>query len=103
MEKPEIVIGDFKVRKIDAMNWQVFERRELKAGRADVKSREGEIDWVALPAYFGTLKPAIAKVRNLYIERKIDASSLDELIGEIERLDAKFAKMLDAAGEKAVS
>jgi len=63
MEKPEIVIGDFKVRKIDAMNWQVFERRELKAGRADVKSREGEI----------------------------------------ERLDAKFAKMLDAAVEKAVS
>jgi hypothetical protein len=103
MEKPEIVIGDFKVKKTDAMNWQVFELRELKAGRAGTKSREGEVDWVALPAYFGTLKPAIVKVRNLYIERKIDVSSLDGLIGEIERLDAKFAKMLAKAVEKAAS
>ncbi|MBR3158429.1 MAG: hypothetical protein IKF14_05235 [Atopobiaceae bacterium] len=55
MGKTEIVVNDeWKIVKIDACNWQVFNKREIgKPIKKDVKSRAGEVDWVALPAFFG--------------------------------------------------
>ena len=97
VEKTEITIGDFMVRRVDSMNWQVFERRELKAGRVDRRSREGEVDWVGLPAYFGTLAPAVAKVRSIYVERGIETGSLDDALARMAELDAEFTKALGKA------
>ena len=97
MKKPEIVIGDFMVKRVDSMNWQVFERRELKAGRADRRSREGEVDWVGLPAFYGTLAPAVAKVRSIHAERGIETGSLDDALARMAELDAEFMKTLGKA------
>ena len=60
MERTEIQLHDnWKVVRIDSMNWQVFQLREIKEShKPDTKSRAGEIDWVGLPAYFGTVAAA---------------------------------------------
>lgn len=54
-EKTEIVVNDeWKIVKADSMNWQVHQKREIKkSNNPNVKSRAGEVDWVALLAFFG--------------------------------------------------
>lgn len=54
-EKTEIIVNDeWKIVKADSMNWQVHQKREIgKSNNPNGKSREGEVDWVALPAFFG--------------------------------------------------
>lgn len=42
MAKPEIVIGDLKIVRVDKLNWQVFELREIGKAKPGTKSREGE-------------------------------------------------------------
>lgn len=99
MEKTEIIVGDLKVKRVDSMNWQVFERREIKESRNPNggKSRAGEVDWVALPAFFGTLKPAVMRARVIHRERGLDAGDLDGAVKQLGRLDAEFEKKLDEA------
>lgn len=62
MEKTEVIVSDdWKFVHVDAMNWQVFQRREIGAPRGKSKdgaSRVGEMDWVALPAFFGNAEGA---------------------------------------------
>ena len=105
MARPEIIAGDWKFKKIDSLSWQVFERREIrKCNNPNTKSREGEVDWVGMPAYFGTLKPALMKARELNRERKLGTSDLDAAIARIEASDRAFekavAKALAEAGLK---
>lgn len=97
MDKQEIVIDDtLKVVHMDSMNWQLFEKREIKASN-NPKARVGEVDWVALPAFFGTLKPALVKARDIYRERKLDAATLDAAIEQLEALDRKFVREVKKA------
>lgn len=64
MERTEILLHDeWKVVRIDSMNWQVHQLREIKeTKKPGVKKRAGEIGWVALPAYFGSLPAAAGYV-----------------------------------------
>ena len=48
--RTEIELGKWKVKRIDRMNWQVFELREIK-DKPGAK-RAGEVDWVGCPAFF---------------------------------------------------
>lgn len=59
-EKTEIIINDtWKIVHADSMNWQVHQKRELKkSNNPNGKSRAGEVDWVALPAFFGKVDGA---------------------------------------------
>ena len=54
-EKTEITINDeWKMVHVDSMNWQVFQKREMgKSNNPNLNHRAGEVDWVALPAFFG--------------------------------------------------
>ena len=98
MENKEIIVGDFMVKRIDSMNWQIFERREIAENKNPKKNkRVGEIDWVALPAFYGTLKPALVKMKELHRERGIVSGDLNAAISAIERADAVFTKMVDKA------
>lgn len=57
MERTEIEFGQWRVKRIDSMNWQVFQLREVKANHN--AKRAGETDWMACPAYFGKLEYAL--------------------------------------------
>lgn len=98
-DKQEIVIDDtLKVVHVDRLNWQLFEKREIKASNnPKTKARVGEVDWVALPAFFGKLEPALVKARDIYRERKLDAATLDAAIEQLEALDRKFVREVKKA------
>ena len=98
MEKTEIIVGAWKVKRIDSTNWQVFELREIGKAKPGTKSREGETDWVGLPAYYATLLPALERCKELNRARKLPRSLvLDDVIDAIARLDEKFLKALKKA------
>lgn len=98
-EKQEIVIDDtLKVVHVDSMNWQLFEKRAVTENSNPAKNkRVGEVDWMPLPAFFGTLEPALAKARDIYRERKLDAATLDEAVKQLEALDRKFVREVKKA------
>ena len=60
MGKTEIIVNDnWKIVKMDSLNWQVHEKRLIgKPSKASSKSREGKVDWIGLPAFF--CKPDLA-------------------------------------------
>ncbi len=104
MEKSEIIAGPWMIKRIDSSNWQVFEHREIKENRnKNTKSRAGEVDWVGLPAYYGTLLPAITKAKELNRVRGLDERmDLKSAIKRIDELDREFEsavkKTLKAVG-----
>ena len=100
MDKTEIIIGDFMVKRIDSLNWQLFERRQIKS--KNPKARNGETDWMPIQAFFGTLKPALIKAKELNRARGIVSGDLNAAIAAIEKADADFIKQVDKA-LKAVS
>ena len=53
----EIELGKWKVKRLNELNWQVYELREIKDG--PMSKRGGETDWVKCDAYFGKLENAI--------------------------------------------
>ena len=59
--RTEIIINErFKIAHVDALNWQAFEYREIgKPKDASKPSREGEHDWVSLPAFFSCPEHAL--------------------------------------------
>jgi len=104
MDKQEVTINErFKVVHVDSMNWQLFERREIKRGdrSGKGKSRVGEIDWIALPAFFGTLRAALAKAKELNRDRNLPDCGMAEAVDSIGKLDAAFMKQLDRALKEA--
>ena len=100
MDKTEIIVGDFMVKRIDSLNWQLFERRQIKDNHKT--KRGGETDWMPIQAIFGTLKPALVKAKELNRARGIVSGDLNAAIAEIEKADADFIKQVDKA-LKAVS
>lgn len=104
MEKTEIVIGDFMVKHVDKLYWQLFERREIgESNNPNTKARVGEVDWMALLAFYGTLKPALVRLRAIYRERGLESAELSNAVRQLERLDADFEAKLGEALRKAVS
>ena len=98
MDKKEIIVGDFKIKRIDSLSWQVFERREIgKSNNPNTKSREGEVDWVGLPAYFGTLVPALVKAKELNRNDKMASGELKDAIASIEKADEEFLEAVKKA------
>lgn len=98
MEKTEIIIGDLKIVKVDKLNWQIFELREIKKQiNPNCKSREGETDWMPHQAFFGTLKPALVKAKEINRGRNIPTGDLNAAIAAIEKADADFIKQVDKA------
>lgn len=95
MAKPEIVIGDLKIVRIDSLNWQVFELREIK-DKGNTK-RAGETDWMALPAFFGNIKHALVYAKEYNRIRNIDATDLDAAVKRIAYLDAQFIDAMNKA------
>ena len=100
MDKTEIIIGDFMVKRIDSLNWQLFERRQIKDNNKT--KRGGETDWMPIQAFFGTIKPALVKAKELNRARGIISGDLNAAIAAIEKADADFIKQVDKA-LKAVS
>ena len=100
MDKTEIIIGDFMVKRIDSLNWQLFERRQIKDNNKT--KRGGETDWMPIQAFLGTLRPALIKAKELNRARGIVSGDLNAVIAAIEKADADFIKQVDKA-LKAVS
>ena len=60
--RTEIELGKWKVKRIDRLNWQVFELREVKQegrGKGAGTNRKGETDWMACPAFFAKPEHAL--------------------------------------------
>lgn len=100
MDKTEIIVGDFMVKRIDSLNWQIFERRQIKDNHKT--KRGGETDWMPIHAFYGTIKPALVKAKELNRARGIVSGDLNAAIAAIEKADADFIKQVDKA-LKAVS
>lgn len=95
MDKTEIIIGDLKIVRIDSMNWQIFEYRKVKDNNKT--KRGGETDWIPIQAFFGTLRPALIKAKEINRARKIRSGSLDDAIKAIQAADAGFITHVDKA------
>lgn len=95
MEKTEIIIGDLMIKRMDSLNWQIFEKREIKSNAP--KARKGEIDWIPLQAFYGTLKPALVKAKEINRERKIKSGALVDAIKAIQDADSDFITHVDNA------
>lgn len=94
MERTEIMLHDeWKAVRIDSLSWQVFQLREIKESRKPgVRKRGGYVDWVALPAYFGSLPAAAGYVFDR-LPDKAGRKTVKELIEYMER---ERGKMLEA-------
>ena len=78
MERTEIQLhDDWKVVKIDSMNWQVCQLREIKENNNPKAKRAGEVDWVAMPNYFGTVQDAAGFVHD-HLADKAGRKNLEE-------------------------
>ena len=97
MAKPEIVIGDLKIVRIDSLNWQVYELREVGKAHRGNSNREGETDWMPLPAFFGTIKSALKYAKQLNRSRNLDVHDLDAAVQRIAYLDAQFIDAMERA------
>ncbi len=95
--KTEIIVNDrYKVVRVDSMNWQIFEYREIK-DRAKAK-RAGELDWIGLPYFFGDLKYALIRLLNLNVATSGESMTLDEAVSRIEAIERQIAKVAKKAG-----
>jgi len=88
MERTEIEFGRWRVKRIDSMNWQVFQLREVKANHN--AKRAGETDWMACPAYFGKLEYAL----EWCLDREADDMGRRELKDAVRQLRAIKSEFL---------
>ena len=92
MDRTTVEFGRWMLKRIDALNWQLFERKEKTRGK-----NAGEVGWVGMPNYFGQLVDGVAFARNREMERKGEFETLDGYIAELRRVDEQFAKALKKA------
>lgn len=96
------VIDGFQVRCLDKMNWQVYERCEVKK-RGEDKTYTGETaeEWVALPSYHRSVGDAvlwiagyIPKARYRKFKGTLDdfLKAMDDVAARIERSAKKINK-----------
>lgn len=95
MNNPEIIIGSLKIKRVDDLNWQIFEWREIKSNAP--KARKGETDWIPMQAFYSSLKHALLKAKELNRINKIKDGTLDEAVEAIEKADVEFLKQLNKA------
>lgn len=90
--RTEIIINErFKIVHADALNWQVYEYREIKDNHTT--SRAGESDWVAHPAFFGLPEHAFE-----WVARKHFADG-----GEVYESLEEAARAFKASNKKLVN
>lgn len=93
MGKTEIVLDDWKLVRVDQMNWQVFERREVKP-----KDGPPRVDWVGLPAFFGD----IGHAARYMLQRAFGGSGyVGDLAGAVEEF-GRIADNLEKSVTRAV-
>lgn len=85
MEKTTIEFGRWRIRRIDSKNWQLFEYRIILKG-----DRAGDVDWVGLDSFHGSLLPALEAARKREIEQSGYTGDIDGAIKAIKRIDREF-------------
>lgn len=87
-----IVIGDYKIKLIDARNYRLYQHREVKGRWGD-----NTLTWVPRNAYFQDLEQALC---NLYeIMAKDKAKHVDEMAGYVEEVKAIKREIIQAVNE----
>jgi len=100
MAKTEITFGRWKVKRIDSLNWQVFEWREIK--ESSKTKRGGETDWMAHPAYFSKLENALEWVYDKETEDMGIKKSLKTAVAQMRTIKTQLmADIRDALAEGA--
>lgn len=96
MEKTEITVGRWKVKRVDSMNWQVFELREIKhegRGKGAGANRKGEVDWMACPAFFAHLEYALEWI---YERETADMGARRDLKDAVKQMRAIKTELVGA-------
>jgi len=102
--RTEIIVNErFKIVHVDALNWQVFEFKTLKkSNNPNLASREGESDWVALPAFFNRVEYAAEWLaRKHFAEGGEVYESLQDAVKAIRASNKKLSREIAAALESA--
>lgn len=96
--KTEIVVNEqYKIVRVDSLNWQVFEYKQLKAPKnPNMPSREGEYDWVALQKFFGQLSPALRWLAEQQVDNG-EKMTLQEAVSTIETSNLKLMRDIEKA------
>lgn len=94
--KTEIIINDqWKVVRQDALNWQVYQWREIK--ETHKTTRAGEFDWVGTGHYFGQLSPALRWIADEQINDSGEQYDLMQAVSAIETSNLNLAKQIRQA------
>ena len=96
MDKTTIEFGRWRIRRIDSKNWQLFEYRIILSG-----ARAGDVDWVGLDSFHGSLLPALEDARKREFEQSGYTGDLDGAIKAIKRTDREFLNGLRKAMDDA--
>ena len=101
--RTEIIVNErFKIVHVDALNWQVFEFKTLKkSNNPNLASREGESDWVALPAFFGLPEHAFEWIaRKHFADGGEIYESLEEAVKAFKASNKKLVREFTKALEE---
>ena len=94
MDKTTIEFGRWRIVRRDPKNWQLHEKRIVLGGK-----RAGEVGWVDLESYHGTLMSALESARKREFESKGCTVDLDGALSELRKIDRKFIRDLKDALE----
>ncbi len=91
------VLDTYEVRRMDALNWRVWQHKELTSGK-----RKGERDWVGLDSYHTSLASAVGWIaenaaRETYAKVDADLEGALCIMREIEQDIAKHARKFEKA------
>ena len=96
------VIDGFQVRCVDKMNWQVYQRCQVKK-RNDDKSYSGitEEEWVPLASYHRSLEDAVVWIASYIPKNKYKGfkMTLDGFLKEMEDISNKIEKSARKMGK----
>jgi len=88
----EITFGKWKAAKTDAMNYRLYELKEIEKGE-----RAGEVGYVGLPNYFATVLDAVRFARDREFNSGGYSGYLDGAIDEMRKLDKRFVSAVKKA------
>lgn len=91
------VLEDFEARRMDSLNWRVWQRKVLESGK-----RKGEVDWVGLESYHTTLCAAVEWIarhapREEYAKVDADLEGAIGIMRDIERDMRRHARAFERA------
>lgn len=83
----EIELGfGYKLKRLDAMNWQLWKFREPNRGNGRAKS--AEIKWMPCGKYYQTLDSALHAVYELVLKEGDECHGLEDALTEAARIAA---------------